>query len=78
MTGIIERNLKKIDNFDELTDKIKDSILGRDFIFQGILKERVVGEPPRKTWNFNVRNVYNPNTVYEINMLYDKLEKEES
>ncbi|OLS26949.1 MAG: Replication factor A [Candidatus Heimdallarchaeota archaeon LC_3] len=78
LTGIIERNLMKIDNFDELTDKIKDSILGRDYIFQGILKERVVGEPPRKTWNFNVRNVYNPNTVYEINMLYDKLEEEES
>ena len=76
LTGIIERNLQKIDNFDELTDKIRSRILGKDYIFQGVLKERIIGEPPKKTWNFNVRNVYSPNTVYEINMLYENLEIE--
>jgi ssDNA-binding replication factor A large subunit len=78
LTGINERSLSKIDNLDEVSDKIKENILGKDYIFQGILKERTVGDPPKKVWNFSVRNVYTPNTIYEIDLLYDQLIEENS
>jgi replication factor A1 len=76
LTGVNERKLFSTDNLDEVSDTIKERILGKDYIFQGILKERLVGDPPKKVWNFNVRNVYSPNTIYEIDLIYNQLIEE--
>ncbi|MFW9928314.1 MAG: OB-fold nucleic acid binding domain-containing protein [Candidatus Thorarchaeota archaeon] len=71
ITGIQEKQLLNEESYTTLTDSIKRTLTGKEFIFQGILKEKIIGNPPKRTMNFNIRNVYAPNTIYEINLLYE-------
>ena len=75
MTGITQEMLTKlVDSDEELITQVQESLLGHEYVFQGSLNEKHLGEQEeRTTWEIKVQRVYSPNTVYELNLLYQAM-----
>ena len=75
MTGITQEMLTKlVDSDEEFITQVQESLLGHEYVFQGSLNEKHLGEQEeRTTWEIKVQRVYSPNTVYELNLLYQAM-----